>query len=333
MNEIAIRCPTTESLLSRRWPESIPARPTSRSPCIAARPAGASRTPLQGWALLITHLRAEGVSLIGIEATGGYERGVVEALRAAGLRVVVHQPLQIKAFAKMRLRRAKNDRLDAVLIAAFTDLLNSERVKREPPDPRLSAFADRLVFIEQAYEDSARATLRLEHQRNSRLRRQLERDAVRAKERAQRELKGLIADLRTHPDFAERLDLLLTIPGIGAPTAVHLVVQMPELGRLSREEAAALAGLAPFDDDTGQHSGERHIMGGRARVRTALYAAALPASFAGTRPSSPAHPAAGERPRHKQALVACARKLLVYANAVLARGTAWCEYPPTRAAG
>jgi transposase len=289
----------------------------------------------QGWALLITHLRAEGVSLIGIEATGGYERGVVEALRAAGLRVVVHQPLQIKAFAKMRLRRAKNDRLDAALIAAFTDLLDPERAEREPPDPRLAPLADRLVFIKQAHEDSARAILRLEHQPDPRLRAQLEEDECRAKERARRELKALVADIRAHhPDLAHRLELLLTIPGIGLPTAVHLVVQMPELGRISREEAAALAGLAPFDDDTGQHSGERHIMGGRARVRTALYAAALPASYRW----NPALMALRNRLRakgkpHKKALVAVARKLLVYANAVLARGTPWCEHAPARAAG
>ena len=300
------------------------------------RPAASRRVENNkaGWVLLIAHLRAEGVSLIGIEATGGYERGVVEALRAEGFRVVVHQPLQIKAFAKMRLRRAKNDRLDAALIAAFTDLLDPERAEREPPDPRLSAFADRLVFIEQAHEDSARATLRLEHQRDPRLRRQLEADVRRADQRAQRELKRLIAEIRAHADLAERFDLLLTIAGIGPPTAVHLLVQMPELGRMSREEAAALAGLAPFDDDTGQHCGERHIMGGRARVRTALYAAALPASFRW----NPALVALYKRllakgKPHKQALVACARKLLIYANTVLARGTPWCDHPPKRAAG
>lgn len=173
-------------------------------------------------------------------------------------------------------------------------------------------------------EDAARARLRLEHQHEPRLRRQLEADARRAETRAAREFARLLAEIRAEPDLAERLDLLFSIPGLGEKTALRLVVLMPELGRLSREQAASLAGLAPFDHDSGQHQGERHIAGGRARVRTALYTAALPASHRW----NPALIALRTRlinrgKTHKQALTACARKLLTYANAVLARGTPW----------
>ncbi|NNC09965.1 transposase, partial [Corallococcus exiguus] len=143
----------------------------------------------------------------------------------------------------------KNDRLDARLIAAFTALRAEYQDARAAPDPRLRAFADRLVFIDQAIEDAGRAKLRLEHQLEPRLRRQLEADARRAGDRAARELARLAAELRAQPDLAERLDLLLSIPGLGEKTALRLVVQMPELGRLSREQAASLAGLAPFDHD------------------------------------------------------------------------------------
>ncbi len=279
-----------------------------------------------GWQSLIARLRVQGVEHVGIEASGGYERGVVAALREAGFRVSLHQPRQIKAFAKLRLRRAKNDRLDAALIAAFTALITESQPERAAPDPRLQPLADHLVFIEQAIEDATRAKLRLEHQADPRLRRQLETDAGRANTRAEREFERLVAAVRAEPDLAERLDLLLSIPGLGLKTAVRLVVLMPELGVLSREQVASLAGLAPFDHDSGQHAGERHIAGGRARVRTALFAAALPASYRWnpalidlrTRLQARGKP-------HKQALIACARKMLTYANAVLARGTPWIE--------
>ncbi|WP_147049170.1 transposase, partial [Methylobacterium gnaphalii] len=160
-----------------------------------------------------------------------------------------------------------------------------------------------------------------------RLRRQLEADARRATKRAEQEFDRLVAAVRAEPDLADRLDLLLSIPGLGLKTALRLVVLMPELGSLSREQAASLAGLAPFDHDSGRHRGERHISGGRARVRTALYTAALPASYRW----NPALVALRMRltargKTHKQALVACARKLLTYANAVLERGSPWLRH-------
>jgi transposase len=269
-----------------------------------------------------------GVGHVGIEASGGYERGVVAYLREAGLRVSLHQPVQIKAFARMRLRRAKNDRLDAHLIAAFTAILGLER---PAPDKRFQAFADHLTFIEQVEDDIVRAKTRLEHQRDPRLRRQLENDLDRARRRRQAELVRLMAALRAHEDIARRLDLVLSIPGIGERTAVALIVGIPELGSLTREQAASLAGLAPFDDDSGQRAGDRHIAGGRARVRTALYAAALPASYrwndalVALRTRLTAH---GKT--HKQTMIACARKLLIYANTVLERGAPWQTTVPSK---
>ena len=248
----------------------------------------------------------------------------MEALVAAGLRVRRIQPLQVRAFAKMGLRRAKNDRLDAGLIAAFTTLMDGELPEPRPAEPRLAAWADRLLFIDQAIEDATRATLRLEHQPDPRLRRQLQADAKRAKARAEREFERLLAEIRREADLARRLDLLLSIPGIGQRTAVQLLVRMPELGAISRERAASLAGLAPFDHDSGKHAGERRIAGGRARVRTALYAAAMPAAYRWNPALVSLRNRLTERGKtHKQAIVACARKLLTYANAVLQRGTPW----------
>jgi transposase len=280
-----------------------------------------------GWRGLATTLAKAGVKRVGIEATGGDERGVVDYLRGAGFTVLVLQPLQVKAYARLHLRRAKNDRLDAILIAACTAALDEPRIA---PDPRLPPLADALTFIEQAEEDIARCKTRLEHIGQPRLRRLALADIKRLQTRRAAELKRLAQALRRHDDLARRLDLVQSVPGIGERTALALVLRMPELGHVTREQAAALAGLAPFDDDTGQHKGQRHVAGGRSRVPASLFAAALAAAFRW----NPALIALYRRltakgKPHKLALIACARKLLIYANTVLQRGSLWTLQPVT----
>ena len=140
----------------------------------------------------------------------------------------------------------------------------------------------------------------------------------------------IVRQLRAHDDLARRLDLVLSVPGIGERTALALVIRMPELGRVSREEAAALAGLAPFDDDSGTHKGQRHIAGGRGRLRRSLFAAALPAAFRWNKALVDLYARLTARGKaHNAALIACARKLLIYANTVVARGTPWTERAAT----
>jgi transposase len=278
---------------------------------------------LSGWRRLHSELAKAGVARVGIEATGGYERGVVRYLRAAGFTVLVLQPIQVRAFARVHLRRAKNDALDAVLIAACTAAIDEPRIA---PDARLAALADQLTFVEQIEEDIARFKTRLEHIDDRRMRRLVTTDIARLKARRTAELLRIVKAVRVHDDLARRLDLVLSIPGIGERTALALIVRMPELGRISREQAAALAGLAPFDDDSGKHKGQRHIAGGRGRLRRSLYAAALPASFRWNKALIGLYARLTARGKaHNAALVACARKLLIYANTVVQRGTPWVE--------
>jgi transposase len=208
---------------------------------------------LPGWRALAANLAKVGVTRVGIEATGGYERGVVEHLRAAGLSVLVLQPIQVKAFGRVHLRRAKNDVLDAMLIAACAAAIDQPRIA---PDPRLTELAEYLTFLEQTEEDIARFKTRLEHVDEPRLRRIVISDITRLKARRAAQIHDIAKRLRAHDDLARRLDLVLSIPGIGERTALALLIRMPELGQVSREEAAALAGLAPFDDDSGQHRGQ-----------------------------------------------------------------------------
>jgi transposase len=279
----------------------------------------------QGWRRLAVDLLKAGVVRVGIEATGGYERGVVAHLRAAGFTVLVLQPIQVRAYARVHLRRAKNDALDALLIAACTAAIKQPKIA---PDQRLAELAAHLTFVEQIEEDIARLKVRLEHIEEGRLRRIVLADIVRLRRRRRSELAHILAALRSHDDLARRLDLVGSVPGIGERTAVAIVIRMPEIGSVSREEAAALAGLAPFDRDSGVHKGQRRIEGGRARLRRSLFAAALPAAFRWNKALIALYARLTARGKaHNAALVACARKLLVYANTVVQRGTPWTERP------
>jgi transposase len=280
-----------------------------------------------GFQELASLLRSRKVTRVGLEATGGYERGVVEYLRKAGFDVVVLQPRQVRAFAEFILCRAKSDRIDAGLIAAC---VAHHHIERQAPDPRIAEFADQLTFVEQTEEDIVRIKVRLEHTRDRKLCRVMLADLERLKARRATMIAKMVAALRTHEDLARRLDLVGSVDGIGPRTALAFIIRMPELGRMSREQAAALAGLAPFVQDSGSRKGERHIAGGRDRLRKSVYAAALPAAFRWNTQLIALYKRLTDAGKpHKLALVACARKLVIFANTVLARGTEWSSRPAT----
>jgi transposase len=270
-------------------------------------------------------LRRHRVTRVGIEASGGYEREIMRQLRREGVVVIHFQPRQVRAYADFRLRRAKNDRIDAALIAACAA---EARTVRPAPDPRLEPLADHLTWIEQVEDDIARFKTRREAARDARLRQLVDDEIRRFTAQRRRELKRLAAALRQHPDLARRLDLAMSVDGIGERTALAFVIRLPELGTLDREQAASLVGLAPFDDDSGERQGARHIAGGRARLRKSVYAAALPAAFQWNAALIALYKrlrAAGKP--HKLALIAVARKLVIYVNTVIARGTPWVTQP------
>jgi len=270
---------------------------------------------------LVRLLRRRKVSRVGIEATGGYERKVVTALRKTGFTVVMLQPVQVRGYAQSVLCRAKSDKIDCGLIAACVARLE---VKHGDPDPRLVPMADLLTFVEQTEEDIARCKVRREHAHSPEQRRLLDIDIKRFTKRRARLIARLHVMIAAHDDLARRHDLLLSIDGIGDRTALAMLIRLPELGHITREQAASLAGLAPFIHDSGDHKGERHILGGRHRLRRSVYAATLPAAFFHNHQLIAFYRrlfAAGKPP--KLALIACARKLVIYANTVLARGTPW----------
>lgn len=278
-----------------------------------------------GWEALATHLAARGVARVGLEATGGYEQGVFVALERRGFAMHRFGPQRVRAYAKVLGLRAKTDRIDAGLIAAFTAAMSAEPSKRT--DARLDELAGLVRLYEQIKESIATWKTRrdgAEPAFTSQIDEIVRDHAIRAR----RLLRQAEARIRAHADLAARLDLMLSVPGVGRPTAIVLLVRMPELGQASREEAAALAGLAPFDDESGRRKGAKHIAGGRARPRKALFAAAMVASMRW----NPALVAMRRRllakgKAYRAVIVACARKLLAQINAVLTRGTPWTQAP------
>jgi transposase len=280
----------------------------------------------EGHKALLDWLRRHRVKRIGIEASGGYEQAVVAEMRRKGFVVVVFQPAQVRAFAKFHQQRAKNDKIDAALIATCTAAVKKIHAA---PDARLLPFAEQLTMIDQIGEDLARIKNRIETCRNPRIQQIWNEEIARLEQRERIEFKALVTAIREHRDLSERLDLINSVDGVGLPTAVAVMVRLPEIGQLSREQVAALAGLAPYDDDSGQQVGARHIDGGRKRLRRALYAAALPASFRWNPQLIAIYKrliAAGKG--HKRALIACARKLLIFVNTVVARGKPWQHAQP-----
>jgi transposase len=276
---------------------------------------------VEGRSQLVAFLEGQGVQRVGLEASGGYEIEVVDALRAADFEVILFQPNQVRAYGLFKRKRAKNDRIDAILIAQCAA---AEDTLRDAPDPRLAVFAERLTRIEQIQEDVARAKTRRDRYRDPRLKAQIEDDVKRLSALKRDESRLLLKAVRAHADLARKLALLLSIQGIGEPTALALLVRMPELGTLSREEAACLLGVAPFVQESGRYKGQRRTGGGRARARTSLFAAAQAAA----RQWNPALIALYDRlvkagKPHNVAIIACVRKMIIYANTVLARNQPW----------
>jgi len=283
----------------------------------------------QGSADLIDELTALGVGRVGLEATGGYERKLVAALRQEGFEVIVLQPLQVRAYARYRLHHAKSDKLDARIIAQCAA---EWKALRQPADPRLEGLAAHLTAIEQIGEDIARSRIRLEFAACQEAQAHHKALIAWLKARRRDELKDLEAKLRAHADLATRLDLVKGIPGIGRLTALCLVIRMPELGQVSREKAASLLGVAPMIRQSGKFKGEEHVAGGRTRPRTALFACAQAAILHNDQLKAFYKHLRNKGKHHAVAIMACARKLAIYANTVLTRGTPWQNEPPKRAA-
>jgi transposase len=274
-----------------------------------------------GVAALIERLRGLAAELIVLEATGGFEQVVAAGLAGGGLPVVVVNPRQIRDFARALGRLAKTDRIDAEVIALFAERVRPEL--RPLPDAQAREL-DALVtrrrqVIEMIVAEGNRAR-RLEIRRlKKRIDRHLE---VLQKELTEIE-RELDDTIRNSPIWRESEDLMTSVPGIGNTTARTLLAELPELGTLDRRQIAALAGLAPFNRDSGAFRGRRMVGGGRPSVRAALYMAALVAARRNPVIAAFYQRLLASGKAKKAALVACMRKLLTILNAILRDRTPW----------
>lgn len=273
-----------------------------------------------GLAQLGDWLARRNVRRVGMEASGGYEKGVCRFLQEGRFEIVLHQPLEVRLFARLKRRRAKNDRLDARLIAAATAQV--EAVKAAA-DPYIAELAERMTAYEQAADLLAQARTYREHTRLADLRADLA-DQIRILAARKKALAAdLVRRIRARVDLAKRFDLLLSLSGIGQIVAAALIIRMPELGAMDHGQPSALLGVAPFDRDSGEWKGRRFIGGGRARPRRLVYIAALAArrTDPGLKAFADRLAAKGKPP--KAVLVAVMRKLIEAANLVLKRKTPW----------
>ena len=278
----------------------------------------------KGIARLVDWFVEHGVDRVGIEATGGYERKLRATLEAQGLAVVVHQPLEVKLYGRLTRQHAKTDAGDARLIAAATRMIERPAKRADPAlvdlSQRLTAYehvADQLMAMRTFKESIGLLDLRaLIEQQIAQL---LALKAMLARQ--------LMVAIKATATLRARYELLRSLPGIGPIVAASLLVRMPELGSMSRGQAASLIGVAPHARESGQWRGQRFIAGGRTRPRRMLYLAAL----AARRYDKAFHQfadrlvAAGKPP--KLAIVAVMRKLIEAANLILKRQQPWIKRP------
>lgn len=283
-------------------------------------PKGRFENTADGVSRLLPLLPPAGACLIVIEATGGYERQLVADLKTANHEVSVVNPRQVRDFARAFNILAKTDRIDAAVLAHF-----AEKVR---PIPREKAGR-----IDELRELVARRRQLIDHRtaEKNRVRQGasplVRKSLLRLIEVINKDIKAIdkamLSLVQSDDDWRNKFDKIKEVTGLGPQTATTLVAEMPELGQVNRQEAAALVGVAPFNRDSGQFKGRRMVWGGRRSVRNALYMAALSAKKHNPviREFAARLYAKGKPP--KVVITACIRKLVVILNAMLKANQSW----------
>jgi transposase len=281
---------------------------------------------LPGRSKLVVHLKSLPTCLIVLESTGGYERACLLAIQDADLAVTLVNPRQTRDFARAVGQYAKTDRLDAAVLAEF-----AQRVQPAPQAkiPEKQRHLDALVTRRrQLIEQRSAEECRLQQATDKfivKTVRQMLQTINRQTDTIERRIAEL---LQNDDDWRATLHVVQSAPGIGPVTGAALVAELPELGKLNRQQIAALTGVAPYPCDSGQFRGKRSVWGGRKKLRSVLYMAALTA-----RRCNPIIKAFAQRLTRagkpfKLVQVACIRKLLVILNTMVKTNSTW-KYQPT----
>lgn len=299
---------------------------------VAVRPSGEHWSEPNGPTLsdaFVKRLRALQPTLIVVEATGGLEAVLVATLAQAKLPVVVVNPKRVRDFARASGQLAKTDQLDADMLARFGEAI------RPPVRPLPDAESERLAAL-VTRRRQVLDILTSERNRQRTVAGELRARIAKHLAWLEAEVADLDQELRQsidqNPAWQALDEVLQSTPSIGPVTSLTLIADLPELGQVDGQAIAALVGVAPMNRDSGQKRGKRRTQGGRARVRSVLYMAALSASR-----FNPVIRAFYERllkrgKERKVALVACMRKLLVILNAMVKNKQPWRETAKTEAA-
>jgi transposase len=268
---------------------------------------------------VIEMLKEMNPTLVVFEATGGFELSFWSALSEAGIGAAPVNPRQIRDFAKAKGRLAKTDTIDAQVIAQYAQALQPRHQTFPDTQDLKEIMARRSQLIEMITAEKNR----LRAARRTRIQHDIKAHIEWLESRLDDVDKDLMQAIKANPEWRKKFELLQSTPGVGITTAAALVSGFQELGKVNRHQAAALAGVAPLNRDSGMMRGKRTIWGGRARVRSVLYMATLVATRCNPviRAFYQRLCAAG-KPK-KVALIACMRKLLTILNSMLKHNTPW----------
>lgn len=274
---------------------------------------------------IIQALASLGVARVVLEATGGMEQAITQALNQAGIAVVVSNPRRVRDFAKALGKLAKTDRIDAEVLARYGEAVKPE--VRALASEAAKALQELVIRRQQRVE-----MVRAEGNRKSAAptesaKAQIDRPIEWLSEEVKALDEQIQAQLNQSVQWQQQQVILQSVPGVGVVTASSLIALLPELGQLNRQQIAALVGVAPINCDSGKMRGKRFVIGGRAAVRSVVFMAALVATrFNPVIRVFYQRLLAQGKPK-KLALVACMRKLLVMLNAMLKHNQPWQPQP------
>lgn len=275
----------------------------------------------EGHVALLEYLKPMTIQRIVLEATGGYERPIVATLLARQLPVVVVNPKQVRNFAKALGQLAKTDAIDARVLARFAADIKPDI--RPLPDEKALDLQEKLARRRQLVQMRTAESNRLKQTFSATVRASIEVMLNTINQQINDLDDDLHQAIKDSPAWQAKVDLLKAVPGIGDQTARCLIAQLPELGQCSRQQIAALVGVAPINRDSGVMRGRRVIGGGRAAVRCALYMATLTATVHNPKIKAYYQRLVAAGKKKKVALIAAMRKLLVILNAMLRDQNTW----------
>jgi transposase len=275
----------------------------------------------KGIQALLERLRPLAPCLVVLEGTGGLEQRLVAALHDAGFALAVVNPRQVRDYARGIGYLAKNDRIDARVLARFAQEVLPHAQEKKPE--KLRELEQLVTRRRQLLEIRTSETQRADRMTSTKAHKSIDK-VLKCLAKELKNIEAAIADIIKSDDtYRHKSEIVQSAPGVGQVTAATLVAELPELGHLNRQEIAALVGLAPYDDDSNKRQGARSIWGGRASVRNVLYMAAITARRCNPIIQGFAKRLEKAGKKFRVILTACMRKLLTILNVMVQRDTPW----------